>query len=78
MKAAFKNNEENSFKIRGRHFLAGKQNKWWMFYNNMGQLSHKHQLKDHMKNGYGLIYILGKLTKVSKYIEEKSYKSGQI
>ena len=56
------------------HYLAGKKNKWWLFYDDMGHINHKCQLKDNLKNGYCLIYDMEKLVKASKYIEGKKIK----
>ena len=61
-------------KIKEGHFSDGTKHKWWLFYDDMGHVNHKCQLKNNRKNGYCVMYEMEKLVKASKYKEGKKIK----
>ena len=56
------------------HYLKGKKDSWWSYYNSAGQVIHKCQLKNDIKNGYCLHYKNNEIVKASKYSEGKKQK----
>ncbi|CAM1343145.1 toxin-antitoxin system YwqK family antitoxin [Tenacibaculum amylolyticum] len=64
----------DSFKEKEGHYINGLQNKWWLFYDNNGDVGHKCQLKNNIKNGYCLVYQKRKLVKASKFVNGKKIK----
>ncbi|RCS27951.1 hypothetical protein DUT90_03715 [Polaribacter sp. WD7] len=57
----------NSHKEKEGHYIKGSRSNWWLFYNNKGEIIHKCQLENNLKNGYCLIYSDNKLIKASKF-----------
>jgi len=49
------------------HFMKGEMGLWWLFYDQKGNVDHKCQLKNGVKDGYCLKYKDSKLTSAEKY-----------
>lgn len=48
-------------------FKNGKKTKWWSFFNRIGQLTHKCELKENLKNGFCVHYQKDKIVKGTYY-----------
>ena len=53
------------------HYLEGAAIKWWIFYDQKGQIIHKCQLRNGLKDGYCLKYKDQELTSAEKYSNGK-------
>lgn len=53
------------------HFFNGKKNDWWSYCNSKGEIIHKCQLQNNIKDGYCLHFKDNEIVKASKYSEGK-------
>lgn len=59
--------DENRIRTKEGKYVKNKQEGWWLFYDKKGQINHKCQLKNGIKNGYCLKYKDSKMISAEKY-----------